>query len=78
MTDTTIKDILEIRFADYLDSTAYTSYTESEKRQIVTAALLELYKAEALGGGVNHSVHNNLSRLPEHIETVMSVLEAKD
>jgi len=78
MDSKTMKEILGIEFSLNSDSTEYSGYTESEKRQVVTAALLELYKAEALGGGGSaNSVNSNLKYLSGHIGLVMSALEQK-
>ncbi|MDH1470440.1 hypothetical protein [Shewanella sp. GD03713] len=75
----TIQDILGIQFSPYSDGTDYSRYSESEKQQMVTAALLELYRAEALGGGGSaNSVNTNLKNLAGHIELVMSALKQKD
>jgi hypothetical protein len=75
----TIKDILGIQFSSNSDSTVYTDYTNDEKRQMVTAAILELYRAEALGGGSSaKSINTNLNSLSGHIDLVISALESQE
>jgi len=79
MDNKTIQDILGIQFSAYSDGTDYSRFTANEKRQMVTAAILELYRAEALGGGSSaKSIFTNLQHLSENIDLVISALEPKE
>ncbi|MBO2556782.1 hypothetical protein [Shewanella algae] len=51
----------------------FSHLPDSDKRKVVVAALLDLYKSEALGSGSN-SVAGNLSLLSKHVELLLSEL----
>ncbi|MEL4408018.1 hypothetical protein [Shewanella algae] len=51
----------------------FSRLPDSDKRKVIVAALLDLYKSEALGGGSN-SIAGNLSMLSNHVELLLSEL----
>lgn len=51
----------------------FSNLSDSDKRKVVVAALLDLYKADALGSSSN-SVVGNLSSLSGHVELLLSEL----
>ncbi len=60
------------------DDVVFTTMNPSAQRKLVVAALLELYKAEALGSTSPISVHNNLEQLSEHVEKVLTALNTPE
>jgi len=54
--------------------TEFSVLDENSKRHVVAAAVLEIYKAEALGGAGMNSFHNNLSEFSEHVQQILDVL----
>lgn len=75
MDNSTFQNTLLTKISTTDVPTLYASTSIQNQRQFVVTALLELYKAEALGGGANsHSVHTNLKSLESHVNFVMAAL----
>ncbi|WP_394148069.1 hypothetical protein [Shewanella atlantica] len=69
-----LREILLTKAA-YGSVTDYSSLSEETQRQLVVTAVLELYKAEALGGGSNSwGINSNMQNLEEHVEQIMKAL----
>ncbi|MCU8094333.1 hypothetical protein L5M18_22815 [Shewanella sp. SM20] len=74
-----IAEILKCTVNHSLSSirTEFSDLDESSKRHVVVAAVLEIYKAEALGGAGMNSFHNNLSEFSEHVAQILDVLNTE-
>lgn len=60
------------------DDVVFTTMNQSGQRKLVVAALLELYKAEALGSTSAGTVHENLNQLSAHVEKVLTALNTPE
>jgi len=76
MEQKTIQDILGVTTTRPGNNTLYSLENREAKRQLVVSALLEIFKADALGGGSN--VYNNIEYLDQMTDTVLRVLEKKE
>ena len=73
MESNTIAEILRATIGSSGTSTRYSRLDESSKRQVAVAAVLELYKADSLGG--KESVYSNLQFLEPHVTEILKAMD---
>lgn len=72
-----IQDILSTK-TSAAGPTYFSAKSPEAKRQLVVTAILELIRAEAMGGTSNCSVIHNINNLDGMVEQVMNALEPQN
>lgn len=72
-----IRKIIGSKLTTNGTKTYFDTWNPSQQKQAVVTALLELYKAEALGGSAKRSVHENICLLGEDVQHVLAALKGE-
>ena len=76
MEGNTISDTLRTIITTSGTETKYSKLGDSAKRQVAVATVLELYKADALGGQC--SIYSNLGTLEQHVTEILKAMDPND